>query len=88
MRAWRRCSPRQGATRAEKEILDVQSLHDGVALVRTGDKLSDPEDNVVAEWEHVYLLRRDGNGWKAFLAIADGEQAAWLARGTTLGARP
>jgi hypothetical protein len=79
---------RQGVSRAEKQILDVQSLHDGVAMVRTGDKLSDPEGDVVAEWEHVYLLRRESDGWKAFLAIADGEQAAWQARGTALGARP
>jgi hypothetical protein len=78
---------RQGVSRAEKEILDVQSLYDGIAMVRTGDRLSDPEGNVVVEWEHVYLLRRESDGWRAFLAIADREQAAWQARGTALGAR-
>jgi hypothetical protein len=78
---------RRGIVRAEKQILDIQSLYDGVALVRTGDRLHDVSDSIVAEWEHVYVLRRQPEGWRAFLAIADGELAAWKMLGTELGAR-
>jgi len=77
----------QGVVRADKTILDVQPQFDGVALARTGDRLSDATGKTVAEWEHVYMLRREDAGWKAFLAIADGELAAWEARGTPLGSR-
>src|SRR4051794_182173 len=38
---------RQGVVRAEKKVLDVQSLFDEVALVRTGDQLFDSGGNIV-----------------------------------------
>jgi hypothetical protein len=58
-----------------------------VASAVSGDRLHDVSDNIVAEWEHVYILRRPTDGWRAFLAIADGELAAWKVLGTELGAR-
>jgi hypothetical protein len=77
----------QGVMRAEKTVLNVQELFDDVALVRTGDRLSDENDATVAEWEHVYMLRRGDSEWKVFLAVADGELDAWNAHGTPLGSR-
>jgi hypothetical protein len=36
-------------------------------------------DALIAEWEHVYILRRSDH-WRVSLTIADGEMAAWAAR--------
>ena len=41
-------------------------------------------DELVAEWEHVYILRRTDR-WRVSLTIADGEMAAWAARGAHIG---
>ena len=36
-------------------------------------------EELVAAWEHVYILRRTDR-WRVSLAIADGEMAEWAAR--------
>jgi len=38
---------------------------------------------LVAEWKHVYILRRSDR-WRVSLTIADGEMAAWTAKGAQL----
>jgi len=40
-------------------------------------------DELIAGWEHVYILRRTDR-WRVSLTIADGEMAAWAARGAQL----
>ena len=40
-------------------------------------------DELIAEWEHVYILRRT-DCWRVSLTIADGEMAAWAERGAQL----
>ena len=40
-------------------------------------------DTIVAEWEHVYILRRS-DAWRVSLTIADGEMAAWAALGAQM----
>jgi len=37
------------------------------------------DDKLIAEWEHVYILRMTDH-WRVSLTIADGEMAAWAAR--------
>ena len=41
------------------------------------------DDAPVAEWEHVYVLRHTDT-WRVSLTIADGEMAAWTAKGIQL----
>jgi len=41
------------------------------------------DDALVAEWEHVYVLRRTDT-WRVSLTIADGEMAAWTTNGIEL----
>lgn len=77
----------QGVARADKTILGVQSPYEDVALVRTSDRLSGEDGKMIAKWEHFYMLRRHDVGWRIFLAVADGELAAWEARGTPLGSQ-
>jgi len=38
---------------------------------------------LVAEWEHIYVLR-PSDRWRVSLTIADGEMAAWDAKGAQL----
>lgn len=76
---------RQGFVRADEKILAASKLHDGVASVRVQYRLFDAQDQLIIEWEHAYLVRNMNGRWKAIVAIADGEIAAWKARGTPLG---
>ena len=75
----------QGVAEATKELIGIQELYPTVVQARTKDRLFDSEGKLVTEWEHVYLLRQTDSGWKAVVAIADGEVAAWRNRGTALG---
>lgn len=66
----------QGMVRAEKSLLTVTPLYDGVVLARTADRLMGMDGSLIADWEHCYLLRRMQAGWRAVAAVADGELAA------------
>ena len=46
-------------------------------------RMKSNDAETVAEWEHVYILRRTDR-WRVTLTIADGEMAAWAARGARL----
>lgn len=76
---------RQGVVQARKRIVSVQRLAAAAASVVTADTLSDAAGEPVAEWEHGYLVRSHNGRLTAFAAVADGEVAAWSARGTPLG---
>ena len=75
----------QGVVRAEKEVLELTRLTETTASVRTSDTVFDQDGNVVAEWEHVYLLSDTPTGIKVSTALPDGELRAWRSRGTPLG---
>jgi hypothetical protein len=77
----------QGSVKAEKRVIDVRQEYDNAAMVRTADRLSDAAGETIAAWEHLYLLRRQTEGWRVQAAVADAEVAAWAARGTPLGER-
>ena len=69
----------QGVVRPVGELLSTAELFPNVAEAR----MVGEDAETVAEWEHVYLLRRTDR-WRVTLTIADGEMAAWAARGAQL----
>jgi ketosteroid isomerase-like protein len=79
---------RQGVAKASGTVRHVTVPHDGVAIVEVDYELSTISGARIIAWPTTYTLRRDKSGaWKACFAIADGEIAAWAARGTPLGAK-
>lgn len=73
----------QGVVRPEGELLDAAELFDNVAQARMAYRMLGDSGELIAAWEHVYILRRTDN-WRVTLTIADGEMAAWAARGAQL----
>ena len=73
----------QGVFRPEGELLTATELFPNVAEARMAYRMWGEGDELVAEWEHVYLLRRSDQ-WRVTLTIADGEMAAWTARGAVI----
>lgn len=70
---------RQGVVRAEAHVLSATELFPNVAQARLAWRMRGHEDDLVAAWEHVYILRRSDR-WRVSLTIADGEMAAWAAK--------
>ncbi len=78
----------QGVAHADARVQTANTDFDGVAQVRVDYRLADANGQTIIAWPTDYVLRRGGDGaWKACFAIADGEVAAWAARGTPLGAK-
>lgn len=77
----------QGVVRAHKEIVALYHFTTTNASVKTADKLYDATDQLIAEWEHVYLLTETADGLKIAAAIADNEVCAWRDRGTPIGGK-
>ena len=73
----------QGVVRPEGELLSAAELFPNVAEARMAYCMKGNDAETVAEWEHVYILRRTDR-WRVTLTIADGEMAAWAARGAQL----
>ena len=74
---------KQGVVQPLGELLSAVELFPNVAQARMAYRMQGEEDALIAEWEHVYILRRSDR-WRVSLPIADGEMAAWAARGTQL----
>ncbi len=74
---------RQGVMRAEAHVLSATELFPNVAQARLAWRMRGHEDDLIAAWEHVYILRRSDR-WRVSLTIADGEMAAWAANGARL----
>ncbi len=74
---------KQGVVRPVGEILAQAELFPNVAEVRVAYRMLGKGDELIAGWEHVYVLRRTDR-WRVSLTIADGEMAAWAARGAQL----
>ena len=73
----------QGVTRPEGELLSTSELFPNVAEARVAYRMWGEGDTLIAEWEHVYILRNKDR-WRVSLTIADGEMAAWQAKGVQL----
>ena len=74
---------RQGVLRPVGRLLSASELFPNVAEARMAYRMLGEGDVPIAEWEHVYILRRSDR-WRVSLTIADGEMAAWAARGAAL----
>ncbi len=74
---------RQGVVRTEARVLSATELFPNVAQARLAWRMRGHEDDLIAAWEHVYILRRSDR-WRVSLTIADGEMAAWAAKGARL----
>lgn len=73
----------QGVVRPEGTLLSADELFPDVVQARVAYRMQGADDDVIAAWEHVYILRRSDR-WRVSLTIADGEMAAWAARGAQL----
>lgn len=73
----------QGVVRPEGNLLSVMELFPNVAQARMAYRMRGANDALVAKWEHVYILRRTDR-WRVSLTVADGEMAAWAAKGALL----
>lgn len=74
---------RQGVLRPIGQLLSASELFPNVAEARIAYRMQGEGDELIASWEHVYIMRRSGR-WRVSLTIADGEMAAWAARGVQL----
>lgn len=74
---------KQGVVRPAGELLSMAELFPHVAQARMAYRMQGEGGETIAEWEHVYILRR-ADRWRVTLTIADGEMAAWAARGAQL----
>lgn len=71
---------RQGVVRPVGKVVSATELFPNVAEARVVYHMLGEGGDVIAEWDHVYILRRTDR-WRVSLTIADGEMAAWAARG-------
>ncbi len=74
---------RQGVVRPEGELVGAAELFPNVAEARMAYRMRGEDNEIIAAWEHVYILRRTDR-WRVTLTIADAEMAAWAARGAQL----
>ncbi|MCG6204697.1 DUF4440 domain-containing protein [Rhodopseudomonas sp. HC1] len=74
----------QGVVRPEGSLLSATELFPNVAQARIAYRMLGEGGQPVAAWEHVYILRRNDDHWRVSLTIADGEMAAWAAKGVGL----
>jgi hypothetical protein len=73
----------QGVLWPVGNLLSAMELFPNVAQARMAYRMHGANDQLIAEWEHVYILRRSDR-WRVSLTIADGEMAAWTAKGALL----
>lgn len=75
----------QGVDRVVRTLTTCAPLYEGVASMTVSDVMYDANGGEIAHWEAAYVLQRVEGVWRAVMAVADGETAAWAARGTPLG---
>lgn len=73
----------QGVVNPVGQLLSASELFPNVAEARMAYRMLGEGGELIAEWEHVYILRRSDR-WRVSLTIADGEMTAWAARGAQL----
>ncbi|MEM1151002.1 MAG: hypothetical protein AAGI03_10635 [Pseudomonadota bacterium] len=75
----------QGVTRAERSLIKHLPMTAHTAAIIVKDTLLDEAGGKIVSWDAAYTLTLTPDGWRACLADAGGEMAAWTARGTPLG---
>ena len=74
----------QGVAEPTGELLSAVELFPGVAQARMAYSMLSSDGTPVADWEHVYILRKTDGQWRVSLTIADDEMVAWAAAGAEL----
>ena len=74
---------KQGVATPTGELLSAEMLFPNVAQARMAYRMLGEDGAVIAQWEHVYILRKS-DGWRVSLTIADDEMATWMALGAQL----
>lgn len=74
-----------GVARANRTLGEVLSMGKGMAAMKVIDEMVDRDGGQIVTWQASYVLREYKGVWLAVMANADGESAAWKARGTPLG---
>ena len=75
----------QNVARVERIVVDTLKLSETVVSLTVSDCMLSEDGTLIAAWQAAYVMQRRDSIWKAIAAIADGEVAAWAARGTPLG---
>lgn len=75
----------QGVKRADRSLIDILLLNGDTAAITVADTMRAEDGSAIVDWRAAYVLQRVGEDWKAVMAVADGELAAWRQRGTPLG---
>ncbi len=75
----------QGVAKAERALLGHMAMAEDIASIEVEDRMVDASGALIAGWKAAYVLQRIDGDWRAIMAVADGETAAWAARGTPLG---
>jgi len=73
----------QGVVQPKGKLLAATELFPNVVQARMAYWMLGEGDELIAGWEHVYILRHTDR-WRISSAIADGEMAAWAAKGAML----
>lgn len=72
-------------TRVERRVVDLLKMSPEAVSMTVQDRMLDADGSEIAAWQAAYIVQRVDGTWKAVAAVADGEVAAWAARGTPLG---
>ena len=75
---------KQGVAEPTGELLSAEEVFPSVAQARMAYAMLGSDGTPVADWEHVYILRKTDGQWRISLTIADDEMAAWTAAGAEL----
>lgn len=70
---------KQGVAEPTGKLLSAEKLFPGVAQARMAYAMLGSDGTPVANWEHIYILRKTDGQWCVSLTIADDEMAAWTA---------
>ena len=73
-----------GVVKAERTCLKAEFMTQTELVMWAEDQFYGAGDELLAQWQAAYALRSNSQHWQAILASAEGEQAAWRARGTPL----
>lgn len=76
---------RHGVDRADRQLVDLLALNDATVAITVADTMRTSDGSPIVDWRAAYVLQRIDLEWKAIMAVADGELAAWRERGTPLG---
>ena len=75
----------QQVFQVERVVTDLMPLSETAVSLKVSDRMSAADGTEIATWQAAYVLQKRDQSWRAIAAIADGEVAAWAARGTPLG---